>query len=356
MGTLWAMDDHTEGKHAVLQAYLKAWLPIMGTTQERILFVDGFAGPGEYADGEIGSPIIALKTLAEHAASTKMRAEVNFFFIEKEPARHAHLIRLVEDWRPRLPPRVNVRVEHGTFAETIGGILDGMGGGRVLIPAFVMIDPFGVGQTPMALVQRLLQNPRAEIFISVMYDFINRFKETPEFEGKLDDLFGTDAWRKHLSADGAERRRLLYDLYKSQLRAGGAKHVVHFDLMRKGRPVYAIFHATKHAVGCDKMKEAIWKIAPFGDYAFRADEASGLLFGADLRPLGSQLRQRFGGIEVSYRTLKDFVSSDACYHYSGQLKRVLRDLELAGDLEVVPGTRAKAKTFPDTTRVTLRPP
>ena len=36
---------------------------------------------------------------------------------------------------------------------------------------------------------------------------------------------------------------------------------------------YAIFFATKSLDGCDKMKQAIWKIAPFGGFKFK----SGLL-------------------------------------------------------------------------------
>ena len=54
--TLWELDPHTLGKHLVLRAYLDAWLPVMGSWQGRLLFIDGFAGPGEYEGGEEGSP------------------------------------------------------------------------------------------------------------------------------------------------------------------------------------------------------------------------------------------------------------------------------------------------------------
>lgn len=58
---LWKRDDQTQGKHLVLQHYLTGWFPILGRSNDRLLFVDGFAGPGEYADGEQGSPLIALE-------------------------------------------------------------------------------------------------------------------------------------------------------------------------------------------------------------------------------------------------------------------------------------------------------
>jgi three-Cys-motif partner protein len=355
--TLWEMDDHTLGKHAVLEAYLKAWLPIMGITQDRILFVDGFAGPGEYKGGEVGSPVIAMRALADHSGKGLIKAKVIFFFVELDHARYAHLSSLVEQWRPKLPSNAEVKLFNDSFENSVGGVLKNIGNGQVLIPSFVMIDPFGVGQTPMSIVHGLLKNPKVEVFISVMYDFINRFKGQPEFEGPLTSLFGDESWKASLTMlDGDQRRRFLYDLYKTKLRAGGARHVVHFDLYRNGRPVYAIFHATKHPLGCDKMKEAIWKIAPFGDYAFRSGMDDTFdLFGADLSPLKRQLRAEFGGTPTLIDDLIDFVASDRCAYYSGQLKGVLKEMEAAADLEVQDGTRKKRNTYPDGAVLTLRP-
>ena len=73
--TVWERDPHTEGKHLVLRHYLNAWLPILGSWNGRIVFLDGFAGPGEYKGGEDGSPIVALKAFAEHAHKGVIKAE-----------------------------------------------------------------------------------------------------------------------------------------------------------------------------------------------------------------------------------------------------------------------------------------
>ena len=67
--TVWPLEDHMLGKHMVLRNYMDAWLPIVLKTYDRELFVDGFAGPGEYKNGEVGSPVIAMDALAEHASS-----------------------------------------------------------------------------------------------------------------------------------------------------------------------------------------------------------------------------------------------------------------------------------------------
>jgi len=67
----------------------QAWLPIMGRYNGRILFVDGFAGPGRYAGGEEGSPLIAQRTLLGHPQfqAAQGQREVAFVFIEKEQDR-----------------------------------------------------------------------------------------------------------------------------------------------------------------------------------------------------------------------------------------------------------------------------
>ena len=59
--TIWTLDPHTRAKHLILQRYLHAWIPIIALGRGRAVFIDGFAGPGVYAGGEEGSPIIAMR-------------------------------------------------------------------------------------------------------------------------------------------------------------------------------------------------------------------------------------------------------------------------------------------------------
>lgn len=72
LGTTWDIEPHTEAKHEILRYYLGAWFPILGRRQHRLLYVDGFAGPGEYKGGKDGSPIIALKVVQDHLLKAKL--------------------------------------------------------------------------------------------------------------------------------------------------------------------------------------------------------------------------------------------------------------------------------------------
>jgi len=228
-----------------------------------------------------------------------------------------------------------------------------------LAPAFVMVDPFGVSGTPMSVLHRILKNPKSELYVSLMWDFIRRLMETPEYESPMDSLFGTPDWRSAISLGSAEaKREYLFDLFKKRLRDGGAQHVLHFDLWSGNRHVYSIFFATKHLKGCDLMKQSIWKVAPWGDYAFRGQRGEQLGFTDGMAepntlPLRGELQQKFGKeVWVPIGEVWAFMQSDATAFHSGQLKTLtLKPMEFEGLLEARKEGRRNRGQFPDGTEI-----
>jgi len=110
--TIWEADPHTIAKLSILSSYLKAWMPILssqaaGLGLEEVVYIDAFAGPGQYAEGEPGSPLVAVTTAREHAKEFK--TPIRMFFIEKREDRWKHLDELLS---PMVSGRVrNVIVE-----------------------------------------------------------------------------------------------------------------------------------------------------------------------------------------------------------------------------------------------------
>jgi three-Cys-motif partner protein len=43
------LDEHSAAKHRILRAYLVAWLQIIADRNEKLVLIDGFAGPGRAA-------------------------------------------------------------------------------------------------------------------------------------------------------------------------------------------------------------------------------------------------------------------------------------------------------------------
>ena len=339
--TTWQLEDHTLGKHRVLENYMEAWPPKLLRDSRQVLFIDGFAGPGEYSKGEEGSPIIALRSLTDHSAYSRMRGQITFIFIEKEPARAEHLEGVVRSYKDKLPDN-SIRIFNSTFSEQMTEILDSYEFSlRGLPPSFVMIDPFGIKGAPMNVIRRVLARPSTEVYISFMYDFINRFRGTPEFESHLDDLFGCRDWRYGLDIPEEDSRRKFYfELYEKSLREAGAKYVLTFELYGKRGLIYTIFFATQRLEGCDVMKQAMWKTAPFRDFKFKSGTANQLTLGmepTDFTPLSKALQNEFGHMGwVSIERVIEFVMSDKTDYHTGHLKRqTLLPMEKVGDLKVI---------------------
>jgi three-Cys-motif partner protein len=353
--TLWPLDPHTLGKHRVLRHYLNAWLPIMAFQFDEIAFIDGFAGPGEYSGGEDGSPIIAIKAILEHHKRESFRGKIGLRFVEKDPERSAHLETRLEAFREAVAPYTfTVEVINGPFDEVVGWHAAGMSElGEQMIPVFVMVDPFGVSDTPMAAIAAILEHPQSEVYVSVMWNYIDWLHTTKEYPPHLDELFGSPDWRAPMQhPDWRERKRGLFALYKNQLRTcvpGTGIQVTHFELYEGNKLVYAIFHATKSLTGCNRMKQAIWKVAADG-VAFRpgSEEALGL-FENDTSLLQAQLRSQFGDGEWrEMAELEAWIKSDATIFHESHLRKGLAALEAANSLEhrPAPGKKRHGKSYP----------
>ena len=79
---IWPLEPHTKAKHELLRHYLGACYPILSSSgRGRLVFLDGFAGPGIYKGGEPGSPISALDVLLGHSAFARLGSEFVFLFL-----------------------------------------------------------------------------------------------------------------------------------------------------------------------------------------------------------------------------------------------------------------------------------
>lgn len=85
----WPCDPHTKAKHEILKRYLQRWFPILNKYHGRIIYIDGFSGPGRYTGGELGSPLIALDVAATHRKA--LTGELLFVFTDEQAERMEHL-------------------------------------------------------------------------------------------------------------------------------------------------------------------------------------------------------------------------------------------------------------------------
>lgn len=346
---LWPIARHTAAKHAILKRYLDAWLPIMGRYNRRLVFIDGFAGPGEYAGGEPGSPIIALDCALNHSRDLS-RTELLYVFIEQDAENRANLERLLRE--RRIPPHVRYDVLSGEFDKRATDILDSVEKeGRTPAPAFVMVDPFGFSGVPFDVIARLARQPKGEVLFTLMSEAINRFLEKPELERTFDSLFGTDAWRQvHRLAPGAPRWTEIHRLYAAQLEQAGFNWVRAFEMKDEGgRTEYHLTFATHGKEGLRQIKNAMWRVDPSGLYRFsdstNPDQLTLFQPQPDYEQLGAAILDAFGGRTASMPELEDFVLCQTAFRVE-HLRRALQAIENSKRLVVI-GERRRQGTYPE---------
>jgi three-Cys-motif partner protein len=357
--TVWKIDPHTQAKHRILRGYLDSWLPILGSWSSRLGYIDGFAGPGRYAGGEDGSPIIALKAALEHRAS--LRSELVCLFIEQDGARKAQLEQ--ELAQLPLPSNIKVHLEHGRFDETMDRVLDELAGDR-LAPIFAFVDPFGWSQTPFTLIARLLAIPHSEVLVNFMYEEVNRFLGVPAHASKWDRLFGIPDWREIVPIKApTERRQRIHDLYKAQLQRAGAEWVWSFEMRNRSRTTdYFLFFGTKNITGLEKMKEAMWRVDHSGGFIFADPKHSGQPLELEFEPnyafLRRLIQERFAGQQVPVEEVGRFVLIETPFLASHYKRAVLAPMERESPpaLQVINARPNRRRgTFPSRTVVAFAP-
>lgn len=354
--TVWPIEPHTKAKHQILEEYLKAWFPILLRWQGRVLYLDGFAGPGVYSGGEEGSPVIALRTALTHKFAERF-GEIVFIFIEKNPNRADMLRNVISSRFGRLPKNVMCEVQSAEFAFSLEqGLNDLEKRGAKLAPTFAFLDPFGFSGFPLRVLERLLSYDKSETLITFMVGFVKRFaSEQPE---TVTELFGTDEWKRISdSADSTNRERLWIDLYESQLRAAGAKYVRSFQMIgERNQTIYYLVYASKDPKGMAVMKDAMWKVDRRGTFRFSDITDPGQSYMIDysqndvwIPAAASEVYHRFQGDTVSCQAVDIFVTVDTRYRFR---KAILRYLEDSGRIPKVAG-RTRAKSFPDGCTITF---
>lgn len=342
--TIWEIEPHTVAKHRILEEYLKAWFPILGRHNERILYLDGFAGPGKYSNNEDGSPIIAIKTALHHPNLKNIK--IFFMFIEKDKDRLASLKSTILEKFPNLPTNFTIKTFGSSFQEILMPITEQI---KSLIPAFVFIDPFGYSDFPMKIIHDILKYRRSEILITFMTGFLKRFIEIPEYKVIFDKLFGDSGWEKFNTIGKEEKENFLINYYVSKIKEK-AKYVRHFEMRDESdRIIYHLVFGTNNLRGLEVMKGSMFKVDKLQEYKFSDSTDPKQAYLIDyfsekywIQKAGNDLLKNFNGKMVDLDQIKEYTLVNTPYVFR---KEILSYLEKQTKIEVY--NRNRKNTYPD---------
>jgi three-Cys-motif partner protein len=285
MVSLWRLEPATAAKHRLYKRYLDAWWPILlqptrtGFLRPKVTYVDAFAGPGRYRDGEEGSPVFALDRLLNHSSVDQMhlsRQRVSLIFIERDRDFFEHLLGeltgrfgKLED----LPVRVVVR--HGEAAHVTGAVLDEFSAWGH--PILAIFDSWGNVNVPLTLIRRIAHNPASEVIITFGPNWFSRREALDPTE--LDAVFGgREFWQPaeaELRAD--ERWRVWLKTYREALRRAGFQYQLNFEVVPStGLPLHLVY-GTRHPKGVEEMKDAMWAVDGQDGMGFRDPRTRGAI-------------------------------------------------------------------------------
>ena len=303
--TKWEIQLHTKAKHAILREYLKAWFPILASGNKRIIYYDGFSGPGNYSGGEEGSPLIALNVAQD--CNLPNTTEIVFVFVESNKKRADSLRKIIgqEEW----PNNFRNEVYDGESEDFLSNILDDLEKENSQIaPTFAFIDPFGVKGASFSIVKRLLENPKCEVLVTFMNETIRRFG--PKIPEHINELIGNPSAAEIIRASD-DRDSEARELYQESLR-----DVVRFVRPFEMKSKYNLFFATNHPLGHEKMKVAMRKVDESGGFRYsdRIDpnQLELCLYHPE-KDLAEKLGGKFQGKTVTSEDIFNYVSDDPTF-------------------------------------------
>lgn len=352
--TLWKIEPHTKAKHEILKHYLGAWFGIMSPSNKKIIYLDGFCGPGKYLDREDGSPIIALNTALNHFRKDKFN-EIDFIFIEEREDRFQYLEKEIKPIST--PSNIKIYTYQNKFEETFRNILDDLDKQEnKIVPAFAFLDPFGFKGVSYSIIKRLLSNDKTEVFINFMADSINRFTnhEDNEIKQHILDLFGSsevfELNDRTSFEHGIKEKRLLYQKQLQKI----AKFVRFFEMSDKnGRIIYDLFFASNNRLGHIKMKEAFWKLDCSGGCRFSdaTNPDQMVLFNHDpSESLSEEIYKKYSKHTIPVEQIRIQLEDETVYlekHLKSALKILEKKTRINAKEIKLDGNKRRKNSFPD---------
>lgn len=187
-------------KHGILSRYplVFATMASANSARKRVVFLDGYAGPGRYDDGSPGSPLLAVETATRTA---QWGREVTCLFVEKDPKTYNNLCSTLAQ---AAPSTMTYQVWPGDVADHVDAALAQAGQD----PMLTFLDPFGTALDYPLLTGRLMNRPAraaTEVLLNMNLEGVRRIgglvtttNPSPRAAAtlaRMDRFFGGDWWR-----------------------------------------------------------------------------------------------------------------------------------------------------------------
>lgn len=366
-------DETTEQslvKATIVEKYFDSWAGIIIGAQkarpdcgeDRIGYVDLFAGPGRYRDGASST---CLRVLEKAIAKPEYAARLVTIFNDKD----AENVRSLESAINALPGIEALRHRPVVWHEEVGDNIAQDFARINTIPLLAFVDPWGYKGLTLNLVSAFLKNWGCDCIFFFNYSRINAGLSNPRVHEHMCALFGDErADRLSIELDPLsppERASRIINELSMALKHYGYPYVLPFGFKNDTgrRTTHHLILVTRHFKGYDVMKGIMATAsseAEQGVPSFSFVPANGLRQGLlfDLNQPLEELQQHllvdFAGQRVSMRHIYERHGVDRPF-IARNYKEALCTLEAAGKITADPPAAKRRKgTFADSVLVTFR--
>src|SRR5258707_1723626 len=364
-------DESTEQsqiKARIVAKYFWAWakviIPTAKKQNNRIAYIDLFAGPGRYKDGTISTPLMVLgRAIADRDMSQMLVTHFNDGNGDNASSLQKAINELAGIEKLKYAPKVD--------SKEVGSEIVQMFSKMNLVPTFFFVDPWGYKGLSLGLINSVLKNWGCDCVFFFNYNRINMGLSNDMVREHMNVLFGVDranAVRQKL--DGLrrnERETLIVEELSLALKEMGANYVLPFSFRNDAgtRTTHHLIFASKNFRGYDIMKgimaqessENTQGVASF-EYS-PASEKFPLLFELT-RPLDDLEEMMLAEFQGKMLTMGEIYlrHSVGRPYLQRNYKKILAAMEAAGKISADPPAterpRKKGKiTFADHVRVTF---
>lgn len=254
--------EQSQVKAEIVAKYFWAWAKVIIPSQKRrenkIAYIDLFAGPGRYKDGTRSTPLLILEKAVR---DTDMREMLIAIFNDKDSNNTQTLSQAIES----IPHISVLNHQPRVYNEEVGEEIVKMFEQMRLVPTLFFVDPWGYKGLSLRLINSVLKNWGCDCIIFFNYNRINMGLHNEAVEEHMNALFGKqrgDKLRQQLEPMlSLERELTIIEALAEAIKEMGGQYVLPFRFKndRGNRTSHHLVFVSKDIKGYEIMKEIMAK-------------------------------------------------------------------------------------------------
>lgn len=247
--------EQSQVKTAIVSKYFWAWAKIImnKTRENRIAYIDLFAGPGRYKDGTKSTPLLVLE---QAIADPKMSQMLVTMFNDKDEDNSQSLERAISE----LPNIKSLKHKPNVYNQEVGTELVKMFAEMHLVPTLFFVDPWGYKGLSLQLVNAVVKDWACECIFFFNYNRVSMGLNNSIVTPHMNALFGentAEELRERLEGVSSDdRERAIIEALCKALNPNGGRFVLPFRFRnaRGTRTSHHLIFVSKSFLGYDIMK------------------------------------------------------------------------------------------------------